>query len=165
MDRGAARRGCLVTPGLADTILAADRPQTAAIRAWLPRATRYTLTAADLARIDSYGSQDGATLHAQLPLVLPLERPVWYEAEVVAQRGTTMVMGYGATPAGPGEIGVWMAAHTRGSGRIIGPLGPLRLDAHAIDETVETAAPAIRELRAAAGIVIRALLLGLGEAS
>lgn len=148
---------------LADMLLSDASPQTAAIRAWLPRATRHTLTAADLARIDSYGSQDGATLHAQLPLVLPLDRPVWYEAEVVAQHGTTMLLGHGATPAGPGELAVWMAAHARGSGRILGPLGPLRLDAREIDPSVDIADASIRELRAAAGIVIRALLLGLGD--
>lgn len=142
------------------SLLLEHAPVTAAIRAWLHAARRVQLTAADLARIDSYGSSDGATLHAQLPLVTPLDAPVWYEAEVAAAGGSQMLLGYGATPAGPGEIAVWFAAHARGSDKIVGPLGPLRLDSHAIDSAGDD--PGVRELRVAAGIVIRALLLGLG---
>lgn len=137
-------------------------PADAPIRSWLHSARRVSLTAADLARIDSYGSADGATLQAQLPLVLPLEAPVWYETEVTASGGSQMLMGYGATPAGPGEIAVWFAAHARGADRIVGPLGPLRLDGRTIDTAADVTDPGIRELRSAAGIVIRALLLGLG---
>lgn len=143
------------------SIILEHAPAAAPIRSWLHSARRVTLTAADLARIDSYGSADGATLQAQLPLVLPLEAPVWYETEVTAAGGSQMLMGYGATPAAPGEIAVWFAARARGGDKIIGPLGPLRLDSHAIDADVD--GPGARELRAAAGIVIRALLLGLGE--
>jgi hypothetical protein len=147
---------------LASLLLAHDGIATAGIRAWLLAARRYALTAADLARIDLYGSTDGATLHAQLPLVLPLEAPIWYEVQVVAAGGTAMVLGYGATPGGPGEIGIWFAATAISTGRVVGPLGPLRLDATAIDSVADIDAPSVRELRAAAGIVIRALLLGLG---
>lgn len=149
---------------LAHVLLGDTSHATAAIRAWLPGARRVELSADDLARIDSYGSRDGATLHAELPLVLPLAAPVWYETEVVAQHGTRMRLGYGATPAGPGEIGVWFAARADGAAHLVGPLGPMRLDSTAIDNTLDLAGPGARELRSAAGIVIRALLLGLGGA-
>lgn len=144
------------------SLLLEHAPSDAPIRSWLHAARRVTLTAADLARIDSYGSSDGATLHAELALVLPLDAPVWYEAEVTAAGGSQMLLGYGATPAGPGEIAVWFAAHARGADRIVGPLGPLRLDSRSIDTTADAYSANVRELRSAAGIVIRALLLGLG---
>jgi hypothetical protein len=146
---------------LAELLLASPEPSAAAIREWLPTAAWRALTAQDLDRIDSYGSTDGRALHASLPLLLPLERSVWYEADVVAKGGSTMVLGYGAAPAGRHELGVWFAAHKRGTATVIGPLGPMRIDAHSIDTTVDVATPGARELRAAAGIVIRALLLGL----
>lgn len=145
--------------------LAGTKPQAPAhvraLAAWLPRAVRRTLTADDLRRIDAYagGAED---LHALLPAVLPLAAPVWYEAQVTAQHGTRMVMGYGATPAGPGELDVWCAAGSVGSDRIMVPAGPLRLDRVGIDPRADIDAAGVRELRAAAGIVLRALMLGCG---
>lgn len=136
----------------------ADRPDAPdslrAIATWLPRAVRRALSADDLARIDAYAG-DGEALHDMLPAVLPLSAPVWLEASITAQRGTRMVLGYGATPAGPGEIDVWFAATDLSASRIVGPLGPMRLDSQACAD-----GPGNNELRAAAGIVIRALLLG-----
>lgn len=144
---------------LAELLLADTSDQSAALRAWLPSARRVRLSAGDLGRIDSYGGH-GVDLHAELILVLPLDRAVWYEAEIIARGGSTMRLGYGLTPAGR-EIGVWFAAHALGSDRILGPLGPLRSDATGIDPAADTHLPAVRELRAAAGIAVRALLLGL----
>lgn len=142
------------------------QPQAAAhvraLAAWLPRAVQRSLSAADLRRIDAYAG-DGAELHALLPSVLPLAAPVWYEARVTAQHGTDMTMGYGATPAGPGQIDVWFAASAIGSDCVLVPVGPLRLDAVGIDPGADTDAPGVRELRAAAGIVLRAIMLGCGS--
>ena len=136
-------------------------PHVRALAAWLPRAVRRTLTADDLRRIDAYagGAED---LHALLPAVLPLAAPVWYETQVTAQHGTRMAMGYGATPAGPGELDVWCAAGAVGSGRVLVPHGPLRLDRVGIDPRADIDAAGVRELRAAAGIVLRALMLECG---
>jgi hypothetical protein len=122
---------------------------------WLPHATRRTLSAADLARIDAY-TGDGQALHEMLPAVLPLAAPVWYEAQITAQHGTRMVLGYGATPAAPGEIDVWFAAGT--AGRVALALGPMRMDSQstALGEGDD------RELRVACGIVVRALLMRAG---
>lgn len=147
---------------LADLLIeqAAAQPEIAplqAIASWLPRAQWRILTSDDLARIDSYVG-DGESLHDMLPAILPLAGPVWYEADVTAQHGTRMILGYGGTPAGTGEIDIWFAASAVGSDRIIGPLGPMRMDSQSValdigdDETG-------RNLRTAAGIVVRALLL------
>jgi hypothetical protein len=38
-----------------------------------------------------------------LAAVLPLARPVWFEAALAAQHGTAMIMGYGADPAADGR--------------------------------------------------------------
>lgn len=140
---------------LADELLAAGR-----LTEWLPHASRYVLSKADLQRMDSYAG-DGHALHEMLPAVLPLPGPVWYEATVTAQHGTTMMLGYGATPAGPGQIDVWWAC--LGPGRLAGPLGPLRMDSQSV-ALVSEGEPG-RILQAAAGIVVRALLMRLGKSA
>lgn len=138
---------------LADELLAAGR-----LTDWLPRASRYVLGDADLQRMDAYIG-DGHALHEMLPAVLPLPGPVWYEATVTAQGGTTMTLGYGATPAGPGQIDVWWACI--GPGRLVGPLGPLRMDSQSVALDLPEGEPG-RILRVAASIVVRALLMRLG---
>ena len=138
---------------LADLLL--STPSCVRYAQCLPQATRRTLNAADLARIDAY-TGDGQALHEMLPAVLPLAAPVWYEAQITAQRGTRMVLGYGATPAAPGEIDVWFAAGT--AGRVALALGPMRMDSQSVAGGEEDD----RELRAACGIVVRALLMGVG---
>ena len=137
-------------------------PHVKALAAWLPRATQRELTADDLRRIDAYVG-GGHELHALLPAVLPLAAPVWYESRLTAQHGTPMVMGYGATPAAPGELDIWFAGGAVGSDRVLVPRGPLRLDSVSIDPRAAADDPGVRELRAAAGIVLRALMLGCGS--
>lgn len=145
--------------------LAAAQPSVQALQqiaVWLPSATRRVLSADDLAQIDVY-TGSGEALHEMLHAVLPLDRPVWYEANVIAQHGTHMVMGYGATPAGPGQLDIWCAVGAVGASRVIGPLGPLRIDSQSIDVAADASSPDVRELRAAAGIVLRALMMKLGS--
>lgn len=138
-----------------------EHSEATAFAVWLSSARLMTLSADDLARIDGYAGT-GTALHEMLPAVLPLARPVWYEAQVVAQRGTPMRLGYGATQAGPGEIDVWFAAGCDPMTRIV-VLGPLRIDSQCIDPAADASDPSVRELRVAAGIVLRAMLMGLGN--
>jgi hypothetical protein len=129
---------------------------------WIREAERRVLSREALARIDAYQGS-GAELHELLPAVLPLPRPIWYEAEVTAQHGTRTVLGYGVRPAGDDAIEVVYEAHAPAYDRTIGPIGPVRVTAAGMDPPDGCSEAEWRELRAAAGIVIRALLLGLGE--
>lgn len=114
------------------------------------------LDSADLARIDSYVG-GGAELHELLPAVAPLARAVWYEATVTAQHGTRMILRYGAAPA-PDGIDVNFRAMVE-DGPVIAECGPARVTRHGMDRPPGVTDEHWRELRAAAGIVLRALLL------
>src|SRR5258708_39172213 len=89
---------------------------------WLPDAEQRHCNKEDLSRSDAYAG-GAAELHEMLAAVLPLARPVWFEAAVTAQHGTAMIMGYGAVPS-RGGIDVGWACQAPAHGRIIGPLGP-----------------------------------------
>src|SRR5258707_13852918 len=64
---------------------------------WLPDAGQRQLNKEDLSRIAAYAG-GAAELHEMLAAVLPLARPVWFEAAVSAHRGTAVILGYGAGP-------------------------------------------------------------------
>jgi len=122
-----------------------------------PDTVRRVLTAEDLARIDSYagGARD---LHELLAAVLPLDRPRWYEATVTAQRGTVMTLGYLAVPADDGlDVSLAMAA----PGQLVRWPGPARVTVSGMHQPDGMPDEMFRELQAAAGIILRALLLGL----
>ncbi|MCC6775661.1 MAG: hypothetical protein IT537_03335 [Hyphomicrobiales bacterium] len=127
---------------------------------WLPDAEQRVLGNADMERLAAYAGE-ATELHALLPSVLPLARPVWYESTLTAQHGTEMIMGYGAVPA-PDGIDVGFACYAPAYQRIIGPLGPARVTRTNIYRASGLSEESWRELRAATGIIIRALLLGLG---
>ena len=126
---------------------------------WLPDADRRTLTTGDLARIDAYAGA-ARDLHDLLPALLPLARPVWYEAEVTAAGGTRMIMGYGAVPAAD-KLDIGWACWSPASRRILGPLGPVRLTTAGLDQPAGMSDASMREMQTAAGIVVRALLMGV----
>jgi hypothetical protein len=124
---------------------------------WLPDADRATLDAGDLARIDSYaGSADD--LHALLAAVMPLARPVWFEAALTAQHGTQTILGYGGVPMDD-RLDIGWACYAPAYGRMIGPLGPARVSASGMERPVGINDESWRELRSAAGVVLRAILL------
>jgi hypothetical protein len=131
-----------------------------AIAQWLPHANKHLLSAEGVSRIDSHVG-DGKTLHELLPTVLPLTAPVWYEIEVTAQKGTAMILGYGATPAGQDGIEVWFAATTANTQeRIIGPIGPIYMDSRQLNTSANAAVD--QTMQSAAGTIARALMLGIG---
>lgn len=122
-----------------------------------PDTVRRVLTAEDLARIDSYagGARD---LHELLAAVLPLDRPRWYEVTITARRGTVMTLGYLAEPADDGlDVSLVIAA----SGQLVHWPGPARVTARGMHPPHGMPDDTFRELQAAAGIILRAVLLGL----
>lgn len=141
-----------------------EQSNLSAIAQWLPLAKKHLLSGEDVRRIESYVG-DGKSLHDLLPAVMPLSAPMWYEIEITAQKGTPMILGYGAAPAGQGGIDVWFAATTaHPQERIAGPLGPMYMDCDGVrlktpsnDEVDKTL------LAAAGGTVVRALMLGIGK--
>lgn len=116
------------------------------------------LTPADLARIGSYVGA-GQDLHDLLPAVLPLAEPRAWSATLTAQGGTVMTLDYAATPAGDDAILVAFTA--TGAGHTVGPVGPVRMTRAGMERPAGMSDALWREARAAAGIVVRALLLGL----
>lgn len=86
---------------------------------------------------------------------------MWYEASVTAQHGTEMVMGYGASPA-PDGIDIDWACYAPAHRRILGPIGPVRVTATGMIRS-DLNDESWREIRSAAGLVLRALLLGIGR--
>lgn len=141
----------------------ASRPGASDSLRWIadvsPRARRATFADDDLARINGYvgGASD---LHGLLPAVLPLSGPVWYETTIAAQHGTELTMAYVADPA-RGGIDVGVAVYAPAYGRIIGPLGPVRVTSTEMVRPPEMTDEGWREIRSATGIILRALLLGL----
>jgi hypothetical protein len=97
-----------------------------------------------------------------LAAVRPLARPVWFEAALAGKHGTAMIMGYGAVPAADG-IAIGWACYAPAHGRIIGPLGPATVNPAGMERPPGTSDESWRELHSAAGIVLRALLLGMGS--
>ncbi len=152
---------------LADIIIAAGAPESGApasmrwLAEWLPDAERRQLTRGDLARMDAVVA-DPHDLHHLLATVLPLARPIWIEVEITAQHGTEMIMGYGAVPVTHDRIDVGWACLDPAHGRMLGPLGPAAMTATGMQRPADINDESWRELRVAAGIVIRALLLHLG---
>ena len=128
-------------------------------RLTLPTDTvRRVLTPEDLARIDAY--HGGATdLHDLLPAVLPLATPRWYETTLTAQHGTVMTLGYLAEPDEAGiRVSLTVAREGTADRLSYGPVVVTPTEMHRPDGV---APHEWREIRAAAGIIIRALLLGL----
>jgi hypothetical protein len=124
---------------------------------WIPDAERLTLIRDDLARIDAY-SGPAEELHSLLAAVLPLAKPIWCETTVTAQGGTEMIMGYGAVPAADG-VDVGWACYAPAHSRMIGPLGPARVTATEMRRPSDISDESWHELRSAAGLVLRAILL------
>lgn len=125
----------------------------------IDRADSRLLTPEGLARIDAYAGQ-ASDLHELLPSVLPLKRAVWYETSITAQGGTEILMGYLATPTSEGiEIGFVSLAPALE--KLIGPLGPVVVTPTEMRQPPKMGEVEFRELRSAAGIIIRALLLSL----
>lgn len=131
-------------------------PPTRWLSDWLPDAERATLGPAELARIDAYRG-GGIELHEMLAAVLPLARPVWYEAAITASGGTEMIMGYGAVPMAHG-IDIGWACYAPAAGRMIGPLGPACVNTTGMSRPADISDESWRELRSAAGVVLRAIL-------
>lgn len=127
---------------------------------WLPDADRVMLDRADMARLEAYRGS-GEDLHALLSSVLPLVRPVWWEATVTAAGGTEITMGYGAVPVGDDAMDVGWASYAPEYGRVLGPLGPARVSAAGIAHPAGMSDESWRALDGAAAIVMRALLLGM----
>lgn len=123
-----------------------------------PDTTRRVLTSEDLARIEGYVGPAG-DLHALLPAVLPLLRPCWYEVTVTAQRGTVITLGYLAEPHADG-IAISLAASAAGYDWIK-RLDPVVVTASGMHQPVGMPQEDWREIRAAAGIVLRAILMRL----
>lgn len=122
-----------------------------------PDTVRRVLTAEDLARIDAYAG-GGVELHELLPAVLPLPVAHWYETTVTAQRGTVMTLGYLAEPHPDGILVSFTCSSDHG---LIGPVGPALVHATGMDRPADVSDDMWRELRASAGIIMRALLLRL----
>lgn len=157
-----------MTPDLAAIVqhAAAHSAPVPAPLAWmaatLPDARRRRLGVADLARIDSY--QGGGTdLHAFVAALAPLARAAWYETTVTAQHGTVMHLGYLAVPAGASALDVGWVCYAPAFQRLLGPVGPSHVTASDMTRPADCTDFAYRELRAAVGITLRAMLLGCGE--
>jgi hypothetical protein len=156
-DRDVSVADMLVSMG------APDRSVPPAVRwlaSWLPDAEHRLLDRDDLARIDAYDAARGP--HELLASVLPLARPVWFEATLAAESGTVVTAGYGAVPASAGlDIGwtCYASAHRR----MIGPLGPARVTTQGMQRPDGVNDDVWYELTQAAGVVMRALLLDVGK--
>ena len=135
--------------------------EIAADVSWLDQAEQRPLSHEDLVRINGYVGTAG-DLHQLLDALLPLPRPVWYEATVTAQGGTETVQGYGAIPHAEG-VEIVFACYLPAKAILIGPVGPARLTPHGIERPDGLGDEAWHELRVAAGIVVRALLLDAGK--
>lgn len=149
---------------LADVVVSvpAQHPGHAWMHEHLPGALRYRLSSEDLARIDAFRGEP-LDLHELLPALLPRDCASWYETRLVAQRGTEMFLGYFAVPR-TDAIDIGFVSYAPAHGRMIGPLGPARVTASEMVPPEGCSSEAWRELRAAAGIVLRAMMLGCGEA-
>jgi hypothetical protein len=148
---------------LADLIVdfgASGSPVPRALRwmaEWLPRAERRALAGDDLQRIDAV-HMSVRDLFGFLPAVLPLARPVWFEAVTRVGGKVQSVVGYAAVPALDG-IDVGLAWWSPSRQRLVGPFGPMRTTPGGTAEMPSVSAVAREELKVAAGVVVRALLL------
>lgn len=120
------------------------------------------LSSADLARIDAYRGGAGE-LHELLAALPPLAARREWAADIVAARGTRMRLVYVAEPHPDGIVVSW-AASAAGSDRVVVCTRPALVTARGMDRPDTITDAEWRETRTAAGIVIRALLLGIGDA-
>jgi hypothetical protein len=142
---------------------APDRTAPPAVRwlaGWLPNAEHRLLDREDLERIDAYDTTRDP--HDLLASVLPLTRPVWFEATLVPDSGTLVTAGYGAVPASEG-LDIGWTCYAPAYRRMIGPLGPAHVATIGMQRPDGVSDEVWYELTQAAGVVMRALLLGLGK--
>jgi hypothetical protein len=100
--------------------------------------------------------------HNLLAAVLPLNRPLWFEATVIPRGGgPKMIMGVGAVPMDHG-IDIGWVGHVPSLNEIVGPFGPARLTTTGMERPPLIDDAAWLRLRGAAGMVIRARLHDLG---
>ena len=133
------------------------------LAALLPQASRVTLWPKDLARIDAWHGS-ARDLQDMMPALPRLSRAIFYEADIVAKGGTRMMMGYGAVQRATGHgIDVGWACWMPDEQRIIGPLGPAGVAANGVTMPGGLSPESERELRSACGIVVRALLMRVGN--
>jgi hypothetical protein len=64
----------------------------------------------DLARINAYAG-DANQLQELLATIAPLVRPVWFEAAVIGEHGTEMILGCGAVPGPDGSLDIGFACY------------------------------------------------------
>jgi hypothetical protein len=133
---------------------------------WLPDADRTTLDRRQLDRINAFScSGPSLELHELLATVLPLSRPVWFEALITPEGGgEEIMMGFGAVPMDNG-IDIGWVGHLPSLDAIIGPFGPVLVTIAGMDRP-----PGLDDdedwlqLRSAAAFIIRALLIRSGPA-
>jgi hypothetical protein len=119
---------------------------------WLPDAEKRILSEHDLAHINA--CHLAAEPHELFAAVPALQKPVWFET-ATAERG--MIRGCGAVPADDG-IDIGSACFSDALG-MVEPFGPARVTTTAMVQPDHLGDRSWRELRQAAGIVLRALLL------
>lgn len=119
------------------------------------------LTPADLARIDAYRG-DAGDLHALLAALPPLTTRREWSADVTAQRGTRMRLLYAAAPH-PDGIEIAWACIAPDLSTVVSPRRSAVVTPRGMGRPKEIGDDEWRETRAAAGIVLRALLLGIGD--
>ena len=133
------------------------------LAALLPQANRVSLSPDDLARIDAWHGS-ARDLQDMVPALPRLSRAIFYEADIAAKGGTRMIMGYGAAQPATGHgIDVGWACWMPDEQRIIGPLGPAGVAANGVTLPGGLSPESERELRSACGIVVRALLMRVGN--
>jgi hypothetical protein len=131
---------------------ARDRMALRWFAGWLPDADKYVVSERALARIAAWHATDEPReLLAGLP---PLQKPVWYET---ASPVRGLVRGYGALPAADGGIDVGCASFSAVLNGMNPPLGPARVTAAGLQRPDHMGDKSWRELRSAAGVVLRAL--------
>jgi hypothetical protein len=126
---------------------------------WLPDAECRQLSKEDIARIDAYAGGAGE-LHELLTTVLPLARPMWFESMAITH-GIETIAGYGAVPMGDDRIEIGWTCYAPAHDRIVGPFGPAAVTTRGMERPADIADESWQELRSAAGVIIRALLLKL----
>jgi hypothetical protein len=143
------------------------------LASWLPDADHRWLDRSDIERIDAH--DPSRSPHQLLASVLPLARPVWFEATIVTRPmsfdqdgklviadGALITTCWGAVPAADG-LDIGWTSYTPSRRRMVGPLGPARVAADGMQRPPDTNDDVWYELTQAAGVVMRALLLGVGK--
>ncbi len=150
-----------------------SHPAVRWLASWLPDADHRWLDHSDIERIDACGPDRSP--HQLLASVLPLARPVWFEATIVSrpmsldqdgklviEDGTVVTTCWGAVPAADG-LDIGWTSYAPAHRRMIGPLGPARVAPDGMQRPPDANDDVWHELTQAAGVVMRALLLGLGK--